>query len=77
VQERRERRLDPVSQVAAAWHQVRVSGHGDVHCAPDRHCRDNAGEVVLGVVADDRSVPGPRELVTQFERAFAELMSDL
>jgi diacylglycerol O-acyltransferase / wax synthase len=35
-----------------------------------------ANEVVLGVVADDRSVPRPRELVEAFESAFAELKSD-
>lgn len=32
-----------------------------------------AGEVILGVVADDRSLPRPRELVTAFDRAFEEL----
>jgi WS/DGAT/MGAT family acyltransferase len=32
-----------------------------------------AGEVVLGVVADEHSVPHPRELVNAFERAFADL----
>jgi hypothetical protein len=32
-----------------------------------------AGQVVLGVVADGRSVPCARELVTAFERAFADL----
>jgi len=36
-----------------------------------------AGGVVLGVVADECSVPRPRELVTEFERAFAEPESDL
>jgi WS/DGAT/MGAT family acyltransferase len=35
-----------------------------------------AGQVVLGVVADERSVPCPRELVTAFERAFAELQRE-
>jgi diacylglycerol O-acyltransferase / wax synthase len=32
-----------------------------------------AGEVILGAVADARSVPRPRELVTAFERSFEEL----
>jgi diacylglycerol O-acyltransferase / wax synthase len=32
-----------------------------------------SGQVVLGVVADEHSVPRPRDLVTAFERAFAEL----
>ena len=32
-----------------------------------------AGEVILGVVSDDRSVSRPSELTTAFERAFAEL----
>jgi WS/DGAT/MGAT family acyltransferase len=32
-----------------------------------------AGEVILGVVADGRSVPPPRELVAAFEEAFTDL----
>jgi len=32
-----------------------------------------AGEVVLGVVSDERSVPRPAALVAAFERAFADL----
>lgn len=36
-----------------------------------------AGQVVLGVMADDRSVPRPRELATAFERAFAELAREV
>jgi WS/DGAT/MGAT family acyltransferase len=34
-----------------------------------------AGEVILGVIADGRTVPPPRELVTAFEETFAELAS--
>jgi len=36
-----------------------------------------AGQVVLGVVADDRSVPRPRELAAAFESAFAELAREV
>lgn len=36
-----------------------------------------AGEVILGVVADDGSVSRPQELAAAFERSFAELAADV